>query len=149
MLWFSMYCPYCKSSKTKVVDKRNTEEDRAIRRRRECLKCKKRFTTYERADTDLIIIKGDGRREQFDRNKLKTGIMKACEKRSIGLKTIEKLVNGVEVMLRELHSSEIRSRTIGDIVMQKLKKLDEVAYIRFASYYKHFGDVQSFKKTLK
>jgi transcriptional repressor NrdR len=144
-----MYCPYCKSSKTKVVDKRNTEEDRAIRRRRECLKCKKRFTTYERADTDLIIIKRDGRREQFDRNKLKTGIMKACEKRSIGLRTIERLVNDIEIILRELHSSEIRSRIIGDIVMKKLKKLDEVAYIRFASYYKHFSDVQSFKKTLK
>jgi len=144
-----MYCPYCKSPKTKVVDKRTSEEGKAIRRRRECLKCKKRFTTYERADMDLIVIKKDGRREKFDRSKLKTGIMKACEKRPISLRIIERLVNEIEAKLRDLHTTEIRSSIIGDIIMKKLKKLDKVAYVRFASYYKDFTDIKSFKKTLK
>jgi len=144
-----MYCPYCKSPETKVVDKRTSEEGKAIRRRRECLKCKKRFTTYERADMDLIVIKKDGRREKFDRSKLKTGIMKACEKRPISLRIIERLVNEIEAKLRDLHTTEIRSSIIGDIIMKKLKKLDKVAYVRFASYYKDFTDIKSFKKTLK
>jgi len=144
-----MYCPYCKSAKIRVIDKRNSEDGKAIRRRRECLKCKKRFTTYERADMDLIVIKRDGRREKFDRNKLKTGIMKACEKRPIGMRIIERIVNEVEAKLRELHMPEIKSGIIGDIVMEKLKSLDEVAFVRFASYYKEFKDIQSFKKSLK
>lgn len=144
-----MLCPYCKSPKTKVVDKRETGEGKITRRRRECLKCKKRFTTYERVATDLIVVKRDGRRERFDWNKLKTGIMKACEKRPISLRMIERLVNEVETELRELHTPEINSRAIGDIVMKRLKKLDEVAFVRFASYYKHFTDVQSFKKKLR
>jgi len=144
-----MLCPYCKSPKTKVVDKRETDGEKVIRRRRECLKCKKRFTTYERAETDLIIIKMDGRKERFDRNKLKIGIMKACEKRPISIRTIERLVNDIESKLRDLHISEIKSRTIGDMVMEKLKKIDKVAFVRFASYYKHFAGVESFKKALK
>jgi transcriptional repressor NrdR len=97
----------------------------------------------------LIVIKKDGRREKFDRNKLRTGIIKACEKRPISLRTIEKLVNEIEAELRNLHTKEIDSKTIGDIVMKKLKGLDEVAYIRFASYYKDFSDVKSFQKELK
>jgi len=145
----TILCPFCKSPRTRVIDKRDTERGKVIRRRRECLKCKKRFTTYERVSLDLIVIKKDGRRERFDREKLKTGIMKACEKRPISLRTIERLVNEIESELRELHTPEIKSRTIGDIVMKKLKKLDEVAYVRFASYYKPFKDVKSFKKALR
>jgi len=144
-----MLCPHCKTSKSKVIDKRNTEEDKIIRRRRECLKCKKRFTTYERAILGLIIIKKGGKRERFDREKLKTGIIKACEKRPVSLRKIERLVNEVEADLRKLHKTEIKSRIIGDIVMKKLKKTDKVAFVRFASYYKHFNDVPSFKKSLR
>jgi len=120
-----------------------------IRRRRECLKCKKRFTTYERAVLDLIVIKKGGKRERFDRNKLKTGIMKACEKRPVSLRAIERLVNEIEAELRKLHKVEIKSRIIGDFVMERLKKIDKVAYVRFASYYKHFNNIQTFKKSLR
>jgi len=144
-----MFCPYCRSPKTRVIDKRGTEENKAIRRRRRCLKCKKRFTTYERAVLDLIIIKRNGKKERFDINKLKTGIMKACEKRSVSLRTIERLVNEIETELRKLHRPEIKSKTIGNLVMEKLKKIDKVAYVRFASYYRHFNDVRTFKKTLR
>ena len=149
MLWFLMFCPYCKSSKSKVIDKRSTEENKAIRRRRQCFKCNERFTTYERAVLDLIIIKRNGKRERFDINKLRAGIMKACEKRPVGLRVIKKLVNDIETEIRELHTPEIKSKTIGDIVMKKLKSLDTVAYVRFASYYKHFKDIQTFKKALR
>ncbi len=149
MLWFSMLCPHCKSSKTRVIDKRNTEKNKIIRRRRKCLKCKNRFTTYERAVLDLIIIKKGGKRERFDRNKLKTGIMKACEKRPVSLRKIERLVNEIEAELRKLHKTEIKSKIIGDFVMERLKKIDKVAFVRFASYYKHFSDIQTFKKTLR
>jgi len=144
-----MICPYCKSPKTKVIDKREADGEKATRRRRECLKCKERFTTYERVKTGLIIVKRDGCRERFDRNKLKIGIMKACEKRPINLRTIEKLINDIESKLRDLHTPEIKSRKIGDLVMDKLKRLDKVAYVRFASYYKRFTGVESFKKALK
>lgn len=145
---FLMLCPKCKSSKTKVIDKRNTEEDKAIRRRRECLKCKNRFTTYERAVLDLIVIKRDGKRERFDISKLKTGVVKACEKRPVSLRLIERLVNEIETELRKLHKPEIKSKIIGDLVMEKLKKIDKVAFVRFASYYKHFDNIHSFKKSL-
>ncbi len=147
-MWFSMLCPHCKTSRTRVIDKRNTKENKIIRRRRKCLKCKNRFTTYERAILDLIIIKKGGKRERFDREKLKTGIMKACEKRPVSLRKIERLVTEVEAELRKLHKTEIKSRIIGDLVMKKLKKTDKVAFVRFASYYKHFNDVHSFKKSL-
>ncbi len=143
-----MLCPHCKTSRTRVIDKRNTKENKIIRRRRKCLKCKNRFTTYERAILDLIIIKKGGKRERFDREKLKTGIMKACEKRPVSLRKIERLVTEVEAELRKLHKTEIKSRIIGDLVMKKLKKTDKVAFVRFASYYKHFNDVHSFKKSL-
>ena len=144
-----MLCPHCKSSKSRVIDKRNTEEDKIIRRRRECLKCKNRFTTYVRAILDLIIIKKGGKRERFDREKLKTGIIKACEKRPVSLRKIERIVNDVEAGLRKLHKTEIKSRIVGDLVMKKLKETDKVAFVRFASYYKHFNDVPSFKKSLR
>jgi transcriptional repressor NrdR len=144
-----MLCPYCRSSKTKVIDKRSSEDNKAIRRRRECLICKERFTTYERAILDLIVLKKDGKREFFDRDKLKSGIMKACEKRPVGLRLIERLVNETETELRNLHKTEIKSRLIGDLVMERLKKVDKVAYVRFASYYKQFSDIASFKKSLR
>lgn len=143
-----MRCPFCNSSKIRVVDKRSSDET-TIRRRRECVKCKKRFTTYERIDVDLVVAKRDGRREPFDRNKLKLGIIKACEKRPIGLKVIERTVDEVENELRENFSSEIKSSEIGDFVMKKLKDLDQVAYVRFASYYKDFRDIKSFEKELR
>jgi len=143
-----MRCPFCNSSKIRVVDKRASDEA-TIRRRRECVKCKKRFTTYEKVDVDLIVLKRDGRRESFDRNKLKCGIVKACEKRPISLRDIEKTVDEVEKELKEHFSSEIKSSDIGDLVMKKLKQLDQVAYVRFASYYKDFSNVRSFEKELR
>jgi len=145
-----MKCPYCSSTETKVVDKRVTEDLESNRRRRECLKCGKRFTTYERVETeDLIVIKKDGRREKFDKNKLKTSIMKACEKRPIPLKTIEKMVDEIESELKDKYLHEVETRVIGDFVMEKLRNLDEVAYVRFASYYKHFTDIKSFEDELR
>jgi transcriptional repressor NrdR len=144
-----MLCPYCRSDKLKVVDKRESD-DKSIRRRRECLKCKKRFTTYERIEAvPLIVIKRDKRREPFDRDKLRTGIMKACWKRPISQEKIEKIVDEIETELRNADKTEIRSRDIGELVMNKLKDLDEVAYIRFASVYRRFKDIQSFERELK
>ncbi len=143
-----MLCPYCRSSKTKVIDKRNSEEDIAIRRRRECKKCKNRFTTYERAFLDLLVVKRSGKKERFDRNKLKTGVMKACEKRPVALRVIERLVNDVEEELIGMHRTEIDTKVIGDLVMNRLKKIDKVAFVRFASYYKDFSNIQVFKKYL-
>ncbi|MEM5871662.1 MAG: transcriptional regulator NrdR [Candidatus Aenigmatarchaeota archaeon] len=144
-----MKCPYCGQNELKVVDKRNSD-DKSIWRRRECLKCGKRFTTYERVETvDLIVIKKDGRRERFDRNKLKTGILKACEKRPVTNETIEKIVDEIENELRNQESIEIPSKKIGELVMKKLKKIDQVAYIRFASVYREFKDIESFREELE
>lgn len=144
-----MRCPYCHHADTKVLDSREVEDSDAIRRRRECLKCEKRFTTYERADmVDLVVIKKDGRRERFDRNKLKNGIMKACEKRPVSLSAINRLVEEIERALRNEDSHEIRSTKIGELVMRSLRKLDKVAYIRFASVYREFTDLESFEKEL-
>jgi transcriptional repressor NrdR len=134
-----MLCPYCKSSKTKVVDKRSSDKNVSIRRRRECIKCKNRFTTYERAFLDMTIVKNNGKRESFDREKLKCGVMKACEKRPVSIRTIDRIVNEIEKDLR----------TIGDLVMERLKKIDTVAFVRFASYYKDFKNIQGFKKSLR
>jgi len=143
-----MRCPFCSGTKIRVLDKRSSD-DVTIRRRRECLKCKKRFTTYEKIDMDLAVQKRDGRRESFDRNKLKSGITKACEKRPISLRMIERTVDDVENELRENFSSEVKSSDIGELVMEKLKELDQVAYVRFASYYKDFRDIKSFEKELR
>jgi len=153
MLYFSavtMKCPYCSSKETRVIDKRLTTSSGINRRRRKCLKCGKRFTTYERIEmTDLVIIKKDGKKERFNREKLKTGIMKACEKRPISYKQIQKIVNAVERKIRSLGTPQVKSNVIGELVMEKLKPLDEVAYVRFASYYKHFTDLKTFERELR
>ena len=144
-----MICPYCNSNKIRVVDKR-ASDDKSIRRRRECLKCKKRFTTYERLETHpLAIIKRDGRREPFDREKLLKGITLACGKRPVSQEEIEKTVDEIEAELRNMDSNEIKSRVVGELAMEKLKALDEVAYIRFASVYRQFRGIESFEKELK
>jgi ribonucleoside-triphosphate reductase len=145
-----MKCPYCNSKETKVIDKRASDGLGSNRRRRECLKCGKRFTTYERIEkADLTVIKKDGRREGFDRNKIKIGIMKACDKRPVSLDMIEKIVDDVETDIREHYPEEINSVKIGDIIIDKLKNVDQVAYVRFAAYYRPFGDVKSFENELK
>jgi len=144
-----MKCPYCVKGKSKVVDKRDIPEVDTIRRRRECLECGKRFTTYERIElTGLSVIKKDGKRESFDRDKLLSGVLKACEKRPIPRERAEKLVSEVEAELRNHDGKEIPSTEIGKLVMEKLRDLDKVAYIRFASVYREFTDLSSFEKEL-
>ena len=144
-----MNCPYCNSTKVRVVDKRSSDEN-STRRRRECLKCEKRFTTYERIETHpLVVIKRDDRREPFNREKLLKGIMLACGKRPISQEQIEKIVDEIEADLRNMNSTEIKSRAIGELAMEKLKDLDEVAYIRFASVYRQFKGIEHFVKELK
>ena len=143
-------CPYCQAEETKVVDKRETSEFDVTRRRRECLDCGKRFTTYERVEgIDLYIIKKDGRRELFDRQKLVKGIQKACEKRPVGNEKIEKVVNKIETKLRRFDKNEVKSSILGSFVMKELMKLDTIAYIRFASVYLSFNDVKDFEKEIK
>jgi len=145
-----MKCPYCGGTETKVVDKRETGEFDSTRRRRECLKCSKRFTTYERVESlNLNVIKKDGRKERFDREKIRKGIIKACEKRPITLEQIDKVVDKIEGDLRKLKSNEIKSEQIGKKVIGALKKLDNVAYLRFASVYRSFKDVKDFEKEIK
>lgn len=145
-----MRCPYCSSAETRVVDSRDVGELEITRRRRECRRCKKRFTTYERVETiDLVVIKKDGRRERFDRGKLLAGIQKACEKRPISSERIEKLVEEIERELRNMDTLEVESSKVGELVMRKLKKLDKVAYIRFASVYRSFADIESFENELR
>ncbi|MGE4357211.1 MAG: transcriptional regulator NrdR [Candidatus Omnitrophota bacterium] len=146
-----MYCPYCKYSETKVIDSRISQEGISIRRRRECLKCKKRFTTYEKIEEmPLMVIKKDGRREPFDRNKLLTGIMKAVEKRPIETERIEEMLDKIEIALQKnVNNNEISSREIGETVMRYLRALDQVAYVRFASVYREFKDVNQFMLELK
>lgn len=142
-----MKCPYCSSTKTKVTDKRDSEEG-ITRRRRECLKCKRRFTTYERPEIETIVVKKDKRREAYNRDKLTIGLVKACEKRPISHEKIEKIVNEIEEKLRR-KGKEVKSEVIGKLVMQSLKKLDKVAYIRFASVYSNFQDLADFKNIFK
>jgi transcriptional repressor NrdR len=144
-----MLCPYCQKQETKVVDSRETENEEVTRRRRECLKCKKRFTTYERVETDLRVIKKDGTITQYNREKVRNGILKSCEKRPIETETIEKSVNKIEAKLRSQQKTDIPSKLIGELVMKELKKLDKIAYIRFASVYKDFEDIGSFESELK
>lgn len=144
-----MECPYCHHVETKVTDSRETGA-LSIRRRRECLKCGKRFTTYEYIEmTPLYVIKKDGRREKFDRNKIKNGVLKALEKRSVTHEEIEKMINSIEEKIRRSGSEEIKTSTIGEYVMDSLKNLDHVAYIRFASVYRSFADLSSFEKEVK
>lgn len=145
-----MKCPYCAHEENQVLDSRDSEDLSAVRRRRECLKCSKRFTTYERVDTvDIFIIKKDGRREQFERSKLLEGIKTACEKRPISIDTIEETVDEIEQNLRKRKTTEIPSKAIGETVIRRLKALDKVAYIRFASVYRSFEDVESFEKEVQ
>lgn len=145
-----MKCPYCGSKETEVVETRDSEDLETIRRRRECLKCAKRFTTYERIENiNLIVIKKDGKREQFDRDKLKSGIIRSCEKTKVSLEDIEKIVTEIERELRGAESVEVESKKIGQLVAARLKTLDKVAYIRFSSVFKRFVDVEDFEKEVK
>lgn len=145
-----MNCPFCNYHETKVVDSRPTDEGQAIRRRRECLRCLKRFTTYEKMEkTPLIVIKKDGNRQLFDRNKILNGILKACEKRPVPLTKIEELVDEIEKDLYNSMEKEVTSEMIGQMVMNKLKEVDEVSYVRFASVYRQFKDINTFMEELK
>ncbi|MFC2149806.1 transcriptional regulator NrdR [Candidatus Auribacterota bacterium] len=145
-----MNCPYCNHPEDKVVDSRSSQDGWAIRRRRECLKCERRFTTYERIEEiSLKVKKKDKRREDYDRNKILNGIMKACEKRPVSVDDIEKAVDEIEMELMKAHDNEADSDEVGELVMRKLKKLDEVAYIRFASVYRQFRDVNEFMNEVK
>lgn len=142
-----MKCPYCLNSKLKVTDKRSSSE--GIRRRRECLKCGKRFTTYEKIEkSDLYVIKKSGERERFNINKLESGIQKAFEKRPVSKEKIDKMILNIEEQIRKKGKKEINSSIIGNIVSKKIKKLDKVAYIRFASVYRDFEDIEDFKQEL-
>lgn len=145
-----MKCPYCDYIETKVVDSRPTDEGQAIRRRRECINCGKRFTTYEKIEEiPIIVVKKDGNRQSYDRNKLFNGIIKSCEKRPVSINDIEQIVDDIEKTLSNSLEKEITSVQIGEMVMDKLKDLDEVAYVRFASVYRQFKDVNSFMTELK
>lgn len=140
-----MRCPYCGFEDSKVLDSRPVDEGKSIRRRRECLDCSKRFTTYEKVEeTALVIVKKDGRRELFDANKLLNGLIKSCDKRTVPLSVLENLVTEVEKELRNSLEQEVSSQMIGEAVMQRLKVIDEVAYVRFASVYRKFDDVSTF-----
>ena len=142
-----MKCPFC-SGATKVTDKRDSPQ--GVRRRRECLKCKKRFTTYERVSRgDFYVVKKDGRREKFSREKLEAGIQRAFEKRPVSKEKIEKMINKIEDNLMGKKGREVSSTMIGELVMKKIKSLDNIAYIRFASVYRDFQDVKDFKKELR
>lgn len=145
-----MKCPYCEYPESKVVDSRPTDEGQAIRRRRECISCGKRFTTYEKIEEiPTIVVKKDGNRQSYDRNKLMNGIIKACEKRPVSMSTIEKMVDDIEKVISNSLDNEITSAEIGEEIMNRLKDVDEVAYVRFASVYRQFKDVNSFMDELK
>lgn len=144
-----MKCPYCGFAESKVIDSRPTEDGNAIRRRRECAKCLKRFTTYEKLETiSLVVIKKDHSRQQYDRSKLLGGIIRACEKRPISLAQMERIVDDIEAELYQTMLREVESSDIGERVMRKIKDLDEVAYVRFAAVYKRFNDIHAFMEEL-
>ena len=145
-----MKCPFCESPDTKVIDSRPTEEGNAIRRRRGCDKCGKRFTTYEKVEeTILMVAKKDSRREVFDRSKVLNGIVKACEKRPVTMTQMDAMVDEIERTLNNLMEKEVDSNYIGELVMEELKKVDEVAYVRFSSVYRQFTDVNTFIKEIE
>jgi transcriptional repressor NrdR len=144
-----MKCSYCTNPDTKVIETRLTESEGSIRRRRECEKCGNRFTTFERIEnTPIAVIKKDNTREPFDRNKILSGLIRACVKRNISTSTLEKIVDEIESEIRNFHSNEISSMEIGNIVLSKLRDLDKVAYIRFASVYKQFDSIEQFTNEL-
>ncbi|MBI3380182.1 transcriptional repressor NrdR [Candidatus Gottesmanbacteria bacterium] len=145
-----MKCPYCEHIDTEVIETRDSEDLGTTRRRRECSKCTKRFTTYERIESvPIIVIKKDGRKEQFERGKLQMGILKACEKTMVGIEDIERIVDEVERELRSLDGVEVESKKLGQMVAGRLKKIDKIAYIRFASVFRRFVDVEDFEKELQ
>ncbi len=145
-----MKCPYCNYNEDKVTDSRETSEATAVRRRRECLKCGKRYTTYEYIEkTPLMVVKKDGRREPFSHQKVLNGLLKACEKRQISVEKLEKIANEVELELQKKFEQEVDSYCIGELLMGKLSHLDDVAYVRFASVYRQFKDVNQFMQELK
>ena len=145
-----MKCPYCRSKRDKVVDSRSIRNKQAVRRRRECLRCHKRYTTYEYIEEiRIMVIKSDGRRELFDREKVLNGLIKACEKRPISLERLEDIVIKIETQLQNKFVKEVKSKDIGEMIMKALRRLDEVAYVRFASVYRQFRDVSQFTKELK
>ena len=145
-----MKCPFCGHNEDKVIDSRSSEEGRSIRRRRECLNCKRRFTTYENIEeVNMMVIKKDGRREPFDRKKILAGIKKACEKRPISTQQLEELADKIEYTLQSKFEKEVEATQIGELVMELLYNLDEVAYVRFASVYRQFKDINQFMKELK
>lgn len=144
-----MKCPYCGYSESKVIDSRPTDEGERIRRRRECLNCAKRFTTYEVIETvPVVVVKKDKSREAFDRNKLLNGLLRACEKRPVPLETLERIVDEIETLLQNSLDREVPSTLIGTYAMDKLRKVDEVAYVRFASVYREFKDINTFMDEL-
>ena len=145
-----MKCPYCKTPNTRVVDSRPGKIELEVRRRRECQECSQRFTTYERVEqVPVMIIKKDSRREEYDREKVLKGIKKACEKRAISMNRIEEMVDGIERELRHTNEREISSKVVGEKIIQALKILDDVAYVRFASVYREFKDITDFIQELK
>ena len=145
-----MRCPSCGYKETKVVDSRINTDGSSIRRRRECLKCEKRFTTYEYVEqVPLMVVKKDGRRQGFDRGKIIAGLVKACEKRPVSVDKIEEIADEIERTIQKKYDREVQSSVIGEIIMEKLAHLDEVAYVRFASVYRQFRDVNQFMKELK
>ena len=145
-----MKCPYCNHPDTRVIDSRPAEDGSAIRRRRSCDECGKRFTTYEKVETiPLIIIKKDNNREQYNRSKIERGIIRACYKRPVSAEAIQKAVERIEIKIFNLEAKEVSSTDVGEIVMDELKELDEVAYVRFASVYREFKDVNNFMDEIK
>lgn len=145
-----MKCPYCSFTESKVIDSRPAEDGTSIRRRRECLKCQKRFTTYEKLETiSLVVVKQDNSRQPYDREKIVRGLIRACEKRPITYAQMEELADRIESELYQMMSKEVTSTEIGEKVMSHLKELDEVAYVRFASVHKHFSNIESFMSALK
>ncbi len=144
-----MKCPTCNYKETKVIDSRLSNEGNSIRRRRECLKCEKRFTTYEYVEqVPLMVVKTDGRRQAFDRSKILTGIVKACEKRPISIEKMEELTSEIERTIQKKYDREVGSKELGELVMTKLARMDDVAYVRFASVYRQFRDVNEFMSEL-
>lgn len=143
-------CPYCGFEESKVVDSRSTEDDLAIRRRRECLKCSKRYTTYEKIeDIPILVIKKDSSRDYFDKSKIVNGILTACQKRPISRSQIEAIADDIEKQISNQMLTEVRSDLIGEMIMERLKNIDEVAYVRFASVYRQFKDINTFMQEIK
>ncbi len=145
-----MRCSYCGYEDSKVLDSRPVEDGYSIRRRRECQRCGRRFTTYERVEeVNMLVVKRDGSREIFDKNKILAGLMRACDKRPVPLSTLEEMVSDIEKELRNSAEKEISAKQIGDMVMERLRQVDDVAYVRFASVYRKFEDIESFMKELR